>query len=185
MQFVNRKKLLRAVAAVTFGMSCVETARAVVPEYTILDLSTLGGGTSDANGINNAGQVIGTSLTATNVQRAFLTAPNSAINPATNMLPLLSGGSLNKAYGVNATGQVAGWGTTSSGDRAYRYTGGVASSLGTLGGDWSYGQAINTLGQVVGSAATKNGNNSPTRAMLYSGSTMYNLGVLNSADDSL
>src|SRR5256885_666247 len=93
MQFVNRKKLFHAVAAVTFGMSGAETARAVVPEYNILDLRT-------------------------------------------------------------------------------------------LGGDWSYGQAINTLGQVVGSAATKNGNNSPTRAMLYSGSTMYNLRVLNSADDS-
>ena len=49
---VRRKQLFRAVVAAVSGMVCAHSTRAVIPEYTILNLSTLGGGTSEANGIN-------------------------------------------------------------------------------------------------------------------------------------
>src|SRR4051794_26585419 len=119
MQLLHQKKLYKLIAAAVAPLACAFNTRAVIPEYTIVDLATLGGGTSEANGINDAGQVIGTSLTATSATRAFITAPNSPINPATSAVPLLAGGTLNKGYGVNASGQVAGWGTSSSGERAY------------------------------------------------------------------
>ena len=184
MQFVNRKKLSSAVAAVTIGIGCANSARGLVPEYTILDLNTLGGTTSDANGINNAGQVIGTALTGTGATRAFLTSPNAAINPATDALPLLSGGSLNKAYGVNASGQVAGWGSSSSGDRAYRYSGGASATFAPIAGNFSYGQAVNLPGLLVGTSSTKSGNNPGFHATLWSGSTVKDLGATVSGDNS-
>src|SRR5438552_10628705 len=101
MHFVNRKKLYHAALAVTFGIGCAQTARAVVPEYSILDLNTFGGTSSSANGLNNAGQVVGWAYASgSTARRAFVTSANSAINPATDMIPLL-GGSVNVAYGIN------------------------------------------------------------------------------------
>jgi probable HAF family extracellular repeat protein len=180
----NRKQLTRVITVAILGGSWAQSTRAAIPEYTILDLNTLGGGSSEANGLNNIGQVVGTSLTSSGATRAFLTSANAPINPATDMLPLLSGGTLNKAYGVNLSGQVSGWCSTAAGDRAYRYSRAVSSSLGTLGGDWSYGQAINNSGQVVGSSAIEHGPLSLTHAMLYSGGAMHDLGVLSPADNS-
>src|SRR5437762_1554861 len=146
MQFVNRKKLQRAAMAALFASFCTPSARAVVPEYQILDLNTLGGTTSEAYGINNAGQIIGRSFsTGTTLFRGFLTSANSAINPATDALPLLAGGSENRGYGINATGVVTGWSASSTGTFAVRYGGGSVASFGTLGGGNSYGQAINNI----------------------------------------
>src|SRR3954453_14693868 len=102
MRRVIRKKLNRAVAAVMMGIGCAQSAHAVIPEYSILDLNTLGGTTSEAYAINNAGQIAGRAFSAgTTTFRAFLTSPNSAINPATDALPILAGGTQNRAYGIN------------------------------------------------------------------------------------
>ena len=49
-------------------------------------------------------------------------------------------------------------------------------SLGTLGGLWSEGYAINDLGQVTGTAYTEN--DSATHAFLWAGGRMKDLGVL-------
>src|SRR3954463_11216622 len=111
MQVVRkRKQLFRAVAAMSLAIGSARSAPAISPEYTILDLNTLGGTTSEAYGINNAGQIIGRSFTTgTSTFRGFLSSPNSAINPATDALPILSGGGENRAYGINASGVVTGW----------------------------------------------------------------------------
>lgn len=186
MRFVNRKKLSSAVAAAMVGIGCAHTARAVIPEYTILDLNTLGGTTSEAYGINNAGQIIGRSFTTgTSTFRGFLTSPNSAINPATDALPILTGGGENRAYGINSTGVVTGWSASSAGTFAVRYNAGSVTSFGTLGGGNSYGQAINNIGEIAGSALLpKTQGNFPTHAVLYSGPTIKDLGTITSGDDS-
>ena len=43
-----------------------------VPTYSLIDLGTLGGSSSAAWGINEAGQVVGAAATATGAQHAFL-----------------------------------------------------------------------------------------------------------------
>jgi probable HAF family extracellular repeat protein len=82
------------------------------------------------------------------------------------------------AYGLNASGQVVGYCATGSGagtDRAFLYSNGMMTDLGTLGGSWGQGCGINASGQVVGVSTTSDGS---YRAFLYSNGTMTNLGTL-------
>ena len=50
------------------------------------DLGTLGGSYSIAHGINDAGQVVGYSATATGDQHAFITGPNGVGMTDLNLL---------------------------------------------------------------------------------------------------
>lgn len=76
---------------------------------------------------------------------------------------------LGYATALNESGQVVG----SSGGRAFLYSGGVTSDLGTLGGNNSTAYGINNNGQIVGVSTTSNGT---TRAFIYSEGTMRDLG---------
>jgi probable HAF family extracellular repeat protein len=126
------------------------------------DLGTLGADITEAFGINDSGQVVGTSDTGTPIPltfHAFRTAPNSAIKPSTDDLGTLSGGvnsfDESQAYGINASGQVVGWSTTGGRVHAFRTTPNSAinpanDDLGTLGGVNSGAVAVNDFGEVAG-----------------------------------
>ena len=100
---------LSALSLVGLATSLPATAAKL---YSVTDLGTLGGTFSEANGINNLGQVVGTSSIDTEQRHAFRTAPNSPINPATDDLGFLEGrgGSIGYSigYSINNLGQVAG-----------------------------------------------------------------------------
>jgi probable HAF family extracellular repeat protein len=89
---------------------------------------------------------------------------------------------LSVATGINDSGQVVGYRYPRSGSvTAFIYKDGVTRDLGTMGGGYSFGSAINTSGQVTGWGDTASGIGE--HAFRYSGTpgvdgTMTDLGTL-------
>jgi probable HAF family extracellular repeat protein len=82
-----------------------------------------------------------------------------------------------QGYGVNDAGDIAGtMRTPTSIQHAFIMTATGTLDLGTLGGDWSQGDAINNHDQVVGEADTADG--SPHAFLWSPGSGMRDLGTL-------
>jgi probable HAF family extracellular repeat protein len=123
--------------------------------WVIRDLGTLGGKASYAYAINDRGQVVGESETASGVMHAFLWQSGEM----TDLGAL--GGSWSYAYAINGRGQVVGESDTAPGagyGHAFLWQKGKMTDLGTLGGDgWTRARAINDRGQVVGESETASG----------------------------
>jgi probable HAF family extracellular repeat protein len=150
---------------------------------TLTDLGTLGtytypsspgeldpGGTTDssqASGINDSGEIIGTTSSATADQEGF-SYSNGVISP----LPQTVG----QASGINAQGVIVGETNNYS---AISYSNGVTTDLGA--GAYSFATGINNSGQIVGTAAAGGSN---SYAFLYSNGNLTNLGALLGASAS-
>ncbi len=136
-------------------------------QHGIQDIGTLPGGDfSEAFAINNAGQVAGTSNTASSM-RAFLWTSATGLQD----LGTLPRANASQAYAINEAGQVVG----ASGTDAVLWTNGLIQDIGGLpGSDWSEAHGINNAGQVVGFSNTTDGQ----RAFLWSGNTIQDLGTL-------
>ncbi len=136
------------------------------------DLNALGGGRSEANGINDALQVVGFATTSLNETHAFLWSPSTGSVDLGTL-----GGDSSVAYAINAIGQVVGSSKTASGENhAFLWSAGTGmTDLGTLDGDaQSVAYGINSAGQVVGASGA--------RAFLWNpGSGMMDLGTLGGA----
>lgn len=131
------------------------------PSNAVRDLGTLGGSSSSATDVNDAGQVIGWSyLVGDAVQHFFVWSSSAGMRDLTQML-----GSITSLAGINNAGQIAGTMSVSGASHAFLYS--PASGLrdlGTLGGATSSATGLNDNGQVVGSSATSSGT---THAFLW------------------
>jgi probable HAF family extracellular repeat protein len=79
-----------------------------------IDLGTLGGTTSQANGINNYGQIVGYAYTTGGVQHAAIwTNSNTAAIDLNGLIPTNSGWVLEAATAVNDSGEIVGYGINS------------------------------------------------------------------------
>lgn len=137
---------------------------------THLDLGTLGGNSSYAYSINDAGWMAGASTLSMAGQHATLyTFSHKA--PALLDLGTL-GGNRSAAYGINNAGLMAGFGSLTNDNiihaALFQVDGNTVTrtDLGTLGGTSSSAQNLNDLGQVVGSSQLTG--NKETHATLFS-----------------
>ncbi|KAB8316387.1 DUF3466 family protein [Tolypothrix campylonemoides VB511288] len=151
--------LFGSAAVMTLGMNASAMAATM---YDVTDLGNLGQPFTFGYGINDAGQVVGSSGIVPN--RAFLWNSSSGMTD----LGTLPGGTNSYAYDINNAGQVVG----SSDGAGFLWT----SSTGMTPLGTSTANAINNAGQVVG------GEN---RAFLWSSSTgSTDLGTLPGASSS-
>ena len=147
-----RTPRVAALAVLALAASVLTTtaapAAAAATTYTITDLGSLGYGVSDGLAVNNNGQVTGYSF-----------------NGATVPTP----GCCGNCYGGKRKPCMAHI------FHAFLYSNGTMADLGTLGGNYSQGNAINLSGQVAGWANTKTGAHD---AASWTGKTVVDLGAL-------
>ena len=147
--------------------------------YTVKDLGTLDGGDlSAAYGINNAGQVVG-STTGPGLYHATLFSGTGVNNTDLGTL----GGSSSVAFSINDAGQMVGEASiiTNNNTRATLFsgTGSNNTNLGNLGPNpasdpQSSAYSINIVGQIVGSAIDATGF---VHAALFSGTGSNNINL--------
>ena len=132
--------------------------------YTITDLGTLGGISSDASGINSSGQVTGY-IVGGGPQRTFLYS-----NGSMEDLGPIIGQSI--GIGINNSGNVVGTRYVGGASRAFLYSNGMVNSLDSIGGFGSVARGINSSDQIVGRVALSDGDH----AFLYSHDVAQDLG---------
>lgn len=109
------------------------------------DLGTLGGLRSRANAVNDSGQVVGWSNTASGASHAFLFASGVMTDLGT------LGGANSQANAINNLGQVVGQTATAAGlSQAFVYSNGVMNVIGIPGAATSTAWGVNDSGAVVG-----------------------------------
>jgi probable HAF family extracellular repeat protein len=141
-------------------------------------LGSLGGANSSAVGINNAGQVAGSSFLADNhIQHAFRWSGGQMQDLGT------LGGANSMAHGINNRGEVVGQADVAGGTyHAFLHSGGSMRDLGTLGGSFSSANAVNDRGQVAGVSYLAG--DGTTHAFSWYNGRMADLGTLGGANSA-
>jgi len=127
------------------------------------------GGGSYAQGINNAGQVVGFSAS----RQAFLYEAGQV-----TWLANPFGGTSSTAFAISNSGYVTGGASSASSAQAYLYRNGTMLGLGTLGGNDAHGNAVNDIGDVAGESFTSKGE---IHAFLYKNNQMLDIGPADSS----
>jgi probable HAF family extracellular repeat protein len=119
---------------------------AVSDGATVNTLSSFGGGYSKPEAINNDGQVVGTSLTASRFYHATLWSGSSVVDLGTLDDQSYSSGAL----GINTSGQVVGYSYTSAGSRAFIWDGSKMLDLNSFldGNDVNAGWVLNSASDI-------------------------------------
>jgi probable HAF family extracellular repeat protein len=149
------------------------TRAAVFSNGSVQILGTLGGTYSSGNAINASGQVAGISSTASGDQHGFVTRADGSLVD----IDTLGGAAGSDANAINDLGVVTGYiGIDAQSDayRAYIYANGSLQTLGTLGGNYSQGYAINNAGMVAGYAYLAG--DEVSHAFLYANGLMLDIG---------
>jgi probable HAF family extracellular repeat protein len=158
-----KKRLLTTFATGILMLFVTNTANAIswsdqtLSSVAVTNIGTLGGSSSSGSGINDLGQVTGSSFIAgDSVSHAFFWDP---IKIAMTDLGTLSGSS-SSGSGINNLGQVTGSSSIAGGSYSHAFfwdpTTNIMTDLGAPGSLFSSGSAINDAGRVTGSAYPAN-----------------------------
>lgn len=138
------------------------------------EIGSLGGSFSVAHAINDHDQIVGTSQVLGN------TAYSAFIYENGRLTRIVTPGIGSGAHAINNRGQVVGQivygdpvSNPGTGNRAFVYSEGTLTVLGTLGGDFGNAHAINDKGHVVGSSYVSQ--NLGAAAFIYINGKVVNL----------
>ncbi len=148
----------------TPGVDRATASQATGAGATVTVLPNLGGGSTAAADINDAGQVVGWSLDGTATRRAFLWTETDGMKDLGTL-----GGTTSEATAINAAGQVVGFSETAARRlHAFLWTPDRGmQDLGTLGDAGSIARAINNRGEVVGYTFAQVGETFENHALLW------------------
>ncbi len=143
-----------------------------IPEYMIVDFDTLGGTSTYVYGINDHGQVVGSSQTRGDLYRHAFFYSNGSMNDIGTL-----GGDNSYAFEINNSGQAVGYSQIKGNlhVHSFLYSNGILHDIGTLGGNNTYAYGINDKGQIAGYSELKNGD---WHAFLYSNGILHDIGTL-------
>lgn len=148
---VNEAGMVAGVSSVEFA-----TNRAVVwAEGVPTNLGTLGGDDSEAFGLNEAGQVVGASVTGDERLSGFLWLPAGAYGLPAGMNDVTPDANQAQLYGINNQGQAVGYGVYDTYNGAILWDAGATYYLDDLidpnaGWHLNIAHDINDVGQIVG-----------------------------------
>jgi probable HAF family extracellular repeat protein len=191
------RELFNSIAVIAVGISLSASASSAALMYHVTDLRALPGGTnlgSSGFGINDYGQVVGTSGSTTG-SRAFLWQPNSPNGITGSIIDVGSlTDSISGAAGINSSGYITGLSADPAGGTtamlwsptANNAASGSLTSIGRLSGNGAGGNSINSTGQVAGTGLIDSSRRhpflwSPSTPLGASG-TMVDLGLPVAAD---
>lgn len=165
-------KMKNVLCLATGGLASLLCATsAMAAGWTLTDLGTLGGATSEASGLNDAGQVVGYAEGADGTPYPVIWTNGVAAQLSTRP---------GRAIAISPNGVMAGnvISATSTKVDATLLTGGNAYDLGTFGGSFSLASVVNASGQVGGFARTPD---EKEHAFLGTASGMVDLGTFGGA----
>jgi probable HAF family extracellular repeat protein len=153
-------------------------AAQAAPVYTVAPVGSFGNLTSLPNGLNNAGTVVGYVYTPGSHVNAY----SSSNGTATSLHQGAPNTGNSKAWGINESGAVVGESSVGNATQATVFSNGSVHTLGTLGGQNSYGYGINAAGQVVGVSDTSGG--SQHGFLTGAGGSLIDIGPVNGGGSS-
>ncbi len=134
----------------------LENRRLLSVVYSVVDLGTLGGSSSMATAINNAGLIVGQADTSSGASHPFL------YNPATASMQDLGtfGGATGSANAINSAGQIVGWATASNNiPQPFLWSGSGLTNLTPAGASGGQANAINDSGAIAMTLTLTDGSN--------------------------